>query len=63
MVRNISKLFSRIKNNPVQYNKYGCSILMILCSLIRFYQQRIYEVDQATIDQIALVIKTIISPA
>jgi hypothetical protein len=62
MVRNVSKMFYKLRNDPGLYNKYGCSILMIFCSLLRFYQQNIYQIDQASIDQISYMIKLITNP-
>jgi hypothetical protein len=35
---------------------------MIFCSLLRFYQQNIYQIDQASIDQISYMIKLITNP-
>lgn len=35
---------------------------MILCSLLRNYEQNISTVDQATIDQISTLIRKIINP-
>lgn len=35
---------------------------MILCSLLRNYEEHIYQVDQATIDQISALIRKIINP-
>lgn len=45
-----------------EFNKNACSILMILCSLLRNYEEHIYQVDQATIDQISTLIRKIITP-
>lgn len=62
LVRNISKMFYILRTDTTMYNRYGCSILMIFCSLLRYYQQNIHEVDQASIDQIAFLIKIITNP-
>lgn len=35
---------------------------MILCSLLRNYEEHIYQVDQATIDQISTLIRKLINP-
>jgi hypothetical protein len=42
MVRNIAKLFYKVRKDDAIYSKYGLSILMILCSLLRYYQGNIY---------------------
>lgn len=62
MVRNISKMFYRLRGESALYNKYGCSILMVFCSLLRYYQQNIHQVDQASVDQIVYMIKLITNP-
>lgn len=62
LVRNISKMFYILRTDTTMYNRYGCSILMIFCSLLRYYQQNIHEVDQASIDQITFLIKIITNP-
>lgn len=62
MVRNIAKLFYKVRKDDGIYSKYGLSILMILCSLLRYYQGNIYEFDQAAIDQIAYVLRAITNP-
>lgn len=35
---------------------------MILCSLLRNYEEHIYQVDQATIDQISTLVRKLINP-
>ena len=62
MVRNLSRLFYKIRKDSTLYNKYGLSILMILCSLLRYYQNNIYEFDQAALDQISYVLRAITNP-
>ena len=62
MVRNLARLFYKVRKDDVAYNKYGLSILMILCSLARYYQSNIYEFDQAVIDQIAYLLRAITNP-
>jgi len=47
--RNISKLLYKIRKSQ-SFNKHACSILMILCSLIRYYEENIYAVDQAIVE-------------
>ena len=59
--RNIGKLLYFIRKSE-HFNKYACSILMILCSLLRNYNSKIHEVDQACIDQITLLIRKITNP-
>jgi hypothetical protein len=63
MVRNVSKMFYKLRGDMALYNRYGCSILMVFCSLLRFYQQNIHEVDQAAIDQIVFLIRLITNPS
>ena len=36
---------------------------MILCSLLRNYEEHIYQVDQATIDQITTLVRKLINPS
>ena len=45
-----------------KFSRLACSILMILCSLIRNYEQNISSVDQSTIDQISTLIRKVIDP-
>lgn len=59
--RNIGKMLYKIRTTP-EYNKSACSILMILCSLLRNYEEHIQEVDQATIDQISSLIRKVVDP-
>jgi hypothetical protein len=46
--RNISKLLYKIRKSP-SFNKHACSILMVLCSIIRYYEENIFTVDQAIV--------------
>lgn len=62
MVRNLARLFYKIRKDEGIYSKYGLSILMILCSLLRFYQNNIYQFDQAALDQISYVLRAITNP-
>ena len=62
MVRNLARLFYKIRKDDGVYSKYGLSILMILCSLLRYYQNNIYEFDQAALDQISYVLRAITNP-
>lgn len=59
--RNIGKMLYKIRASA-EYNKNACSILMILCSLLRNYEEHIYQVDQTTIDLISSLIRKIINP-
>jgi hypothetical protein len=56
-------MFYKLREDTGLYNRYGCSILMVFCSLLRYYQQNIHEVDQATIDQLVYVIRLVTNPA
>ena len=59
--RNIGKMLYKIRASA-EFNKNACSILMILCSLLRNYEENINQVDQATIDQISSLIRKVIDP-
>lgn len=59
--RNVLKLLYKLRRNK-HFNKQACSVLMILCSLLRHYQSIISAVDQAVIDQITMVIRQIVNP-
>lgn len=56
-------MFYKLRGDMNLYNRYGCSILMIFCSLLRYYQQNIHEVDQATIDQLMYIIRLVTNPS
>lgn len=62
MVRNLARLFYKVRKDDAIYSKYGLSILMILCSLAGYYQTNIYEFDQAAVDQISYVMRAITNP-
>lgn len=62
-MRNVSRMFYKLRGDTGLYNRYGCSILMVFCSLLRYYQQNIHAVDQATIDQLVYVIRLITNPS
>jgi hypothetical protein len=36
---------------------------MILCSIIRYYEENIFTVDQAIVEEISLLIRKIINPS
>jgi hypothetical protein len=59
--RNVGKMLYKIRKSA-KFNKNACAILMILCSLLRNYQENISMVDQATIDQISTLIRKVINP-
>jgi hypothetical protein len=60
--RNISKLLYKIRKTP-SFNKHACSILMILCSIVRYYEENIFAVDQAIVEEISLLIRKIVNPS
>jgi hypothetical protein len=60
--RNISKHLYKIRKTP-SFNKHACSILMILCSIVRYYEENIFAVDQAIVEEISLLIRKIVNPS
>ena len=42
------------------FNKFASPILLILCSLLRNYQNNLCFVDQAVIDQITVILRKIV---
>ena len=59
--RNVGKMLYKVRKTQ-KFNKIACSLLMILCSLLRNYELNISTVDQATIDQISTLIRKVINP-
>ena len=59
--RSIAKLLYKIRKGD-NFNLYACPILMILCSLLRNYQNNLCFVDQAVIDQMTVIIRKIVNP-
>ena len=59
--RNVGKLLYNIRKNP-EFNKFACPILMVLCSLLRNYEERIEYTDQTTIEAISHLIRKVICP-
>ena len=57
----MAKLLYKIRKGD-NFNAHACSILMILCALLRNYQQNLSFVDQAVIDQITVIIRKIVNP-
>ena len=57
--KNIGKLLYFIRKNE-EFNRFACPILMVLCSLLRNYEERIQYTDQTTIDLISTLIRKVI---
>jgi len=57
----MSRLLFKIRKSE-SFNRQACSILMILCSMIRYYEENIFGVDQAIVEEISLLIRKIINP-
>jgi hypothetical protein len=36
---------------------------MILCSIVRYYEENIFAVDQAIVEEISLLIRKIVNPS
>ena len=59
--RAISKLLYKIRKGD-NFNQFACPILMILCSMLRNYQNNLSFVDQAVIDQLTVIVRKIVNP-
>jgi hypothetical protein len=59
--RSVAKLLYKIRKGD-NFNQYACPTLMILCSLLRNYQNNLAFVDQAVIDQITVIVRKIVNP-
>lgn len=59
--RSIAKLLYKIRKSE-SFNRFACPVLMILCSLLRNYQNNLSFVDQAVIDQITVIVRKIVNP-
>ena len=59
--RSVAKLLYKIRKGD-KFNSYACPILMILCSMLRNYQNNLAFVDQAVIDQMTVIIRKIVNP-
>lgn len=59
--RSIAKMLYKIRKTD-SFNRYACPVLMILCSLLRNYQNNLCFVDQAVIDQITVIVRKIVNP-
>ncbi len=60
-VRNAGKFIYQIRKSK-HFNNCAGSLLMIFCSLLRFYQTNISKVDQAIIEQITVIIRSLLNP-
>ena len=59
--RSIGKLLYKIRKTDA-FNNHACTVLMLLCSLLRNYQNNLCYVDQAVIDQITVIVRKIVNP-
>jgi len=57
----VAKLLYKMRKSE-SFNRFASPILLLLCSLLRNYQNNVRFVDQAVIDQITVIIRKIVTP-